>query len=96
MSLFTAIADALPARCPDAMLKRVAFAIFALGLAFAAAGAIALTRLPISCERTGSFSADFSRDFDVVRTECRIEWIKHSPLIIFYEAPLYVELNWPE
>jgi hypothetical protein len=78
------------------MSKQWAFAILALGLALAAVGAIARAHSPISCERAGSFGVGFSRDFDVVRTECRIEGIKHSPLITFYQAPPYVELSWRE
>ena len=96
MSLFTAIADRPPAQRTDEWLRRWMFAVFALGVTFAAAAAIARTDLRTSCERTGSFSAGFSRGFDVVRTECRVKRIRHSPLITFYEAPPYVELSWPK
>jgi hypothetical protein len=94
MSLLDAVAIAASPRRFDAMSKWWAFVIVAFGLTVATAAEG--FRSPISCERFGSFSAEFSIDFDVVRTECRISWMKNSPVIAFYGESPYVTASWPK
>jgi hypothetical protein len=94
MSFAGAVAANSPTRSFDAMSKRWAFLIAALGLAMAVT--VAGAQSTVSCQRNGGFSSDFSRDFDVVRTECRISSINHAPVVKLFESSPYVEVTLPD
>jgi hypothetical protein len=50
---------------------------------------------PISCERhQGTFSNDFSPDFDITRVNCRLSSIKNSPTIRFWGVSPYIGIKW--
>ncbi len=94
MSLLNAVAIAESPRRFDAMSKWWALVIVAL-LGLTVVTAVERFRSPISCEGAGGFGAGFSIDFDVVRTECRVSWMKNSPVIAFYGESPYVTLSRP-
>jgi len=44
-------------------------------------------QFPISCEHhEGSFSTDFSIDFDINRVDCRMSWVRKSPTFHFWSV----------
>ena len=93
--LLNSLVLAAPARHFDRMSKWWAVALATLGLTVVITAEATPLR-PISCERAGSFSSNFSGDFDVRWTKCRIKGMKHSPAVSLYGSPPYAQLSWPE
>jgi hypothetical protein len=77
-------------------LSRIWAGLALLGLIVGMVAVAGKASHAVSCERhKGAFGADFSSDFDINSTDCRISSIKDSPVIRFMGATPYVSIHWP-
>ena len=68
------------------------FVVLVLGLGLVSV--IELGKSAVSCKfHGGSFSNDFSPDFDIDRTDCRLAW-RESPVLHLWGVRPYVGLSW--
>jgi hypothetical protein len=79
-------------RYVDARQLYLLFIVVIVGLSFAMISE--LSHSPVSCEHhEGAFSNDFSPDFDINRTDCRISGIENFSALQFWGVSPYVGIG---